>query len=491
MTPPGEDDPDPRDLLAHDIRAAVTDVIGGLRLIELEELPETVRDQVGRVHASSEWLARLTEELLGSAPDRTTPSNLNLTRFLQDELRRWHGAAQPNGAEVVLDRHPSTPEIVRLDGLHLRRIIANLMGNALRHVGDGRVVLGAQLYQNDTLSFCISDNGPGFAPELLSTLFDPATADGPHRGTGMGLHIAAAHAKALGGTIRAENLAPGARVTLTIPPDRWRGTPEKAGTDLPDLSGFRILVADDSPTVQTLVQAMLTRMGAECEIARDGIETLNWLARERFDLALIDIEMPVLSGLEVMRSERLRQARGIAPPMSMIALTAHVLRDNDKAIQDAGADAILTKPLASVERFGQAIAQYLEAAPDASSWAPEAAPPLSAATLSELMRAAGPESEIELLERLRSDLRAVSERLAAALVHPDPEAVRAETHILLSLASAVGALPTQEAARRLNALARSGDGEAIRISGKVCLGRLTQLRAELGLAAGGRARPSR
>ncbi|UWQ16310.1 ATP-binding protein [Jannaschia sp. M317] len=469
--------------MAHDIRAAVSDVIGGLRLIEPEDLPEATREQLGRVHVASELLARLVEEMLLGAPGDAEDAEvgiLNLHRFLDDELRRWHGAARPTGTRVSFDRDPDLPEVVRLNGLHLRRVIANLMGNALRHAPGGSVTLGAELYRDRTLSICVSDDGPGFPIDLLPRLFDPETRGGSAPGTGMGLHIASAHAEGLGGKLAARNLATGgAQVTLTIPAHIWEREVEPAPGDLPDLTGRRVLVADDSATNQTLLRGILARLGAECETAGDGIEALNWLSRERFDMALVDLEMPRLGGLDVIRSERERQARGIAPPMLMVAMTAYVLRDNREAILEAGADGILAKPLAGIETVAKILHQFLEDAPDPDDWAPERAPALSAITLAELMAAAGPDQGDVLLTRLKQDLALVDMDLSAALDGKDLAGIRAQTHVLLSLAGAVGALPTQEAARRVGHLARDGDMEAIAIAVKVCLGRLSELRDEL------------
>lgn len=478
---------DARQLLAHDIRAAVSDVIGGLRLLDRDRLPQEATRQIDRVHAASELLARLVEDLLDDAPrdSMAAVGNLNLRRFLDDELRRWHGAAQGTGTRVTLDRAADLPEIVRLDLLHLRRIVANLMGNALRHGGDGRLVLGAELSADRTLSLRVTDDGPGFPEALLPNVFEPGAGLGGDR-AGMGLHIAAAHAVAMGGTLRAENRETGgARVTLTFPHSIWRRPATSSTGEMPDLSGRRVLVADDSATNRTLLRGMLVQLGAECELARDGIEALNWMARERFDLALVDIEMPVLNGLEVLRAERLRQARGMALPMAMVAMTAYVLRDNSEAIMEAGADAILGKPLPPIGTFARLIDGLLDAAPALKDWPPEDAPALSAITLSDLLAAAGPAYQGQLLMRLREDLEMVERHLAEALADGDVVAAGAQSHVLLSLASNVGALPTLETARRLSRAASEGDLAAVRTEGALCLEKLAELRRELAVTSAG------
>lgn len=485
-TGPGAGRLEPKQLLAHDIRSAVSDVIGGVRLMDSQDMPPDARSQLDRVRSAAELLARLMEELLNGTPrDTVGPvGNLNLRRFVDDELRRWHGAAQGTGVTVKADRAGNLPEIVQLPLLPLRRIVANLMSNALRHSGGNRVVLGTEVHPDGTLTICVMDNGTGLPDEVKDVRadFDTPKKDGARHG--MGLHIADAHARAMGATLTlGRGSLGGAHVVLHIPRSVWsRLEPPEAGSGVPDLRGYRLLVADDSATNRLLLQAMLTRMGAECELARDGIEALNWLSREKFDLALIDIEMPVLGGLDVMHSERLRQARGIAPPTSMVAMTAYVLRDNREVIIEAGADGILAKPVGSIEAFGKAVWHFLQDAPDASNWSPENAPALSAAMLSDLMDAAGPEQEGDLLDRLREDLAMVEVRMTQALDHDDLQALAEQTHILLSLTTAVGALPTLQSARTLNRMARAGDGAGALALGPDCLAFLGQLRADLATA---------
>ncbi|WP_179380317.1 response regulator [Jannaschia marina] len=483
-----DDDPDPppaaAQLLAHDIRSAVSDVIGGVRLMDRDALEPDLRRQLDRVQTAAELLARLVEELLHGTPrDTVGPiGNLNLHRFCADELRRWHGAAEGTGIVVNLDRTADVPKIVQLPLLPLRRVVANMMSNALRHSGGTRVTLGSALQPDGTLRISVQDDGRGLPGRILRD-GPPGPAEdetSPAPRNGMGLQIVAAHARGMGARCEfGTSPMGGAEVVLAIPRAVWSRLEEpEADAALPDLSGHRILVADDSATNRLLVQGMLTQMGAECELAADGIEALNWLARERFDLALVDIEMPALGGLDVLRSERLRQARGVAPPTSMVAMTAYVLRDNRDAIVEAGADGILAKPLGRIEAFGAAIRHFLADAPDASSWVPEAAPPLSAATLVELMQAAGSEYEADLLARLSEDLADVEAAMTAALAVDDRDTLRAQTHVLLSLSSAVGALPTQQAARHLNQLAAEGAADLTEAA-ELCLARLAEMRVEL------------
>ncbi|PWJ21185.1 response regulator [Jannaschia seohaensis] len=474
-----EDSSGRRDFLAHDIRAAVADVIGGLRLVDTASLPAPAREQCTRVRVAAELIARLVEELLGDAPRPLEAFGaLELDRFLLDELRRWQAVGRPIETEVKLIRGPGLPNLVRLDGLRLRRIVANLMGNAMRYADGGSVELRAEAAEDGSLSISVCDDGPGFPPEVLSRGAPgaPTGASEPD-GAGMGLRIARFHVAELSGEMTLRNLPDGgAQVVVTIPAHVWKA-PEQGGGAV-DLTGRRVLVADDSGTTRTLTAAMLARLGMECEGARDGIDALNLFSRERFDLALIDLEMPRLGGLDVIRSVRRRQDRGIAPPMRIIAMTAHPGSQVEDEIRDAGADGILAKPLPELDVFGRVLAGFLSGAPDLSDWTPAMAPPFNRELLTELMGLAGEEGTT-LFARLIDDLDAADTALGQALTAGDLDGMHAQSHVLLSLGGTIGAIPLQEASARLLDLSRARDVTASGIAAKVCLGRLGELRAAL------------
>ena len=255
----------------------------------------------------------------------------------------------------------------------------------------------------------------------------------------------------------------------------------RAGRDdgLPDLSGLRVLVAEDDATQRALVAGLLGQMGATCAQASNGVEALNWLARERFDVALLDREMPILGGADVIAAERKRQARGLAPRMPMVVVSG------EAGLAVEGADGVIAKPLPDARTFGRAIEAFARSGGDPTAWRPDDAAPFDVATLRDLLAAAGPDDADEVLDRLRSDLAGVEAALAAARDAPDRPSIALQSHTLVSLAGAVGAMPTLAQARALGALARGGEADdaVVRAGTDACLARVRALRAEL-LAVG-------
>jgi two-component system, OmpR family, aerobic respiration control sensor histidine kinase ArcB len=450
-------------LFNHDIRAAVSDVIGGLRLIDRDRLNADMQEQFERVQIAGETLAELVDAAIlsvdGDAHDDVFDHSFDFRSFLAGLEMRWSGRAREQGLAFRLDVDRRVPERVCVARLKLDRILGNLIANALKFTDQGQVMLSVDR-SGDGLRFCVTDQGQGFSDTALERLFTPdgRPQDATRPGTGLGLHISKDLADSLGADLSVAS-APGqgASVTLILPRDRWESA--EPLRELPDLTGLSVLVAEDNVTNQILVRQLLERMGAEMELARDGAEAFQALSTRRFDLALLDIEMPRMTGIEVMR--KLREQGDIDTPL--VALTAYILRDNREAIYAAGADGVIAKPIRSVAGFGDAIRRHVDRSTmttDAASIADEDGSQMIGEMdrnrFEALLQAAGPEGRVEFLTHLLQDLQSVSRILARAVTGLDAAEVRAQTHILISLAGAVGADRLQDLAESLNATAHRG-----------------------------------
>ncbi|MEM9392940.1 MAG: response regulator [Pseudomonadota bacterium] len=473
-------------LLSHDIRGAMSDVIGGLRLIDTEALSPEILEQVLRVQASGETLARLLEQTIAhlaeEAEDLSQPSDyLNLVRFLHDIESRWAGRASASGLRFFIKTSDSMPALVRLERVTLERIIGNLLSNAFKYTDEGKVELEVILNDDRDLVFCVRDNGPGFSQDALDHLFElrgrPRSSEKP--GSGLGLHIVKDLSDQIGADLDVGNCAPsGALIQLLVPEYVWQPPAcKKPDAALPDLRGRRILVAEDNPTNQMLTVQMLEALHAESHVAEDGLAALEALEQYEFDMALVDIEMPRLNGLAFMREVRARPDHLARIPL--VALTAYVLRSNREAIYAAGADAIVAKPIMNLERFAETLAQYLEIEKSAQDSAAMAALEVSAHPvtnrdrLDRLLEIAGPSGASELLKRLSSDLRRVQQNMSRGVAEMDQSLLRAETHVLISLAGAVGAEGLHALANRLNGAAHRLDESEI-----VALGSEAEMRTK-------------
>lgn len=469
-------------LLGHDLRAAMSDIIGGLRLIDHTSLDAATRLQLERVRTAGEALARLLDNELASMQGETSFSdtqvgNVHLSRMLSDLHLRWAGRAQEKGLSFRLTVAEDVPSVLTLDRIALERVLSNILSNAIKYTDRGDVRFSIDLTDDRTLRFVVSDDGPGFSQAILECLFNASGRPEGHGkpGHGLGMHISRDMAARLGARIQAGNLAQGgASVTVLLPADAW--APRSSGVltnlELPDLSKVRVLLAEDSPTNQAVVGNMLAALGAEYEIAADGVEAMHWLDRERFDIALLDIEMPRMSGLEVLRA--VRACGGALGKMPILAITAYVLRTNREAIYAAGATGILAKPVLCIETFGQTILRSLNRHSDVQV-AELGATLIDHRQFENLLGIAGPDSARELLFRLETDLRKVERGLIVGLAETILPEIRAQTHVLIALAGAVGAGRLQHLAEQLNSAAHDGGSPPARTVGAAALQQLDLL----------------
>ena len=243
------------------------------------------------------------------------------------------------------------------------------------------------------------------------------------------------------------------------------------------LKGRRVLLAEDNITNQMVATQMLDALGMRVDVANDGAEALEMIERHKYDIYLIDIEMPRVSGLDVIRS-----IRGAPPPLCeapVIAVTAYALREHREKIAEAGADGLIPKPLIGIEQFGRDILGFSERArrrgnppaadssdPHEAAAAAEAADapepsspsPVSLSVFNALADAIGQEAMTDLLNKIDGDLDKAVGEIQRSVAEEDTKGVSAATHVLVSVAGAIGAQNLQRLAQKLNAVA-NGRGE--------------------------------
>ncbi|MCZ6794810.1 MAG: response regulator, partial [Planctomycetota bacterium] len=265
----------------------------------------------------------------------------------------------------------------RRDPTRLRQVLMNRVGNSIKFTETGSVVASMALAEGDggskRFEFRVKDTGIGIPKEKLETIFDPFTqADSSNTrkygGTGLGLSISYRIAELLGGDLSVKSEEGlGSVFTLSIPCEVEEGTPMvKTAPDVAvkrkesarrhetvELRG-RILLAEDTPENQDLIRQQLEQAGATVEVANNGAEALEKYSEKKFDLIVMDIEMPVMDGYQALRA---LQSQGLEVPV--LALTAHAMKgDREKCIK-AGFTTYLPKPVTR-EQLIETVAALLE-----------------------------------------------------------------------------------------------------------------------------------
>ncbi|RMF36384.1 MAG: response regulator, partial [Alphaproteobacteria bacterium] len=446
------------DMLLHDLRGLVTGIAGSVALIDSDRLDDETRAHVERIGLSARQLSDLlaaASGLLGTGEElsRKAAETVDVAGFLREIELVWAPRAAAKDIAIGVDIDAFAPATIMAEKLALTRIFNNVIGNAIKFTDSGKITLRA-LPNGDGAAFEIDDTGPGIQPDLMDRLFDPYIRGGQSAepGSGLGLFIARSLVEEMGGTISARNGSDGGcRIRLEVPgasggkrAEALDSPEDAAGADtpgeMPDLAGMRVLLAEDNVTNQIVAQKMLETMNARVMIASDGAEALELLDSDPFDLLLVDIEMPRVSGLDVIRYVRsLEDARARLP---VVALTAYAMDEHRNKIAAAGADGLIAKPLLGIEDFGNQLLGFIAGAASRMQPAVDSdtdAGPVDRAIYDSLAQTIGSEAMAELLEKVESDLREIASALRVATRSGDTATIRAKTHVLISVAGAIGA----------------------------------------------------
>jgi CheY-like chemotaxis protein len=271
--------------------------------------------------------------------------------------------ASGKGIQLSIESEPDVPSMVRTDSLRLRQILLNIIGNAIKFTHQGGVSVHLKLIQQDItkLAFIVKDTGIGIAADQTHELFQAfsqadVSTKRKYGGTGLGLILSKRLANLLGGDIvlTESRLGEGSTFTITIDPGLGSSV-QKTSVELLDstilklaendqmslrLVGVSVLLVEDSQDIMQLVGRILLEAGAKVDYANNGKEALARAHNSKFDVILMDLQMPVMDGYEA--TAQLRKEGYKAP---IIAVSAHALKEEHESCLAAGFASHISKPI--------------------------------------------------------------------------------------------------------------------------------------------------
>ena len=489
--------------MSHEMRTPMNSILGLAYLAQRSAPNPKVSEYLDRISESGQHLLGLISDVLDFSKIEAGKLELENTSFsvvaVVDEVRRQlSDMATSKGLLLRCEVDPLLERPLHGDVLRVRQILLNFTSNAIKFSRQGEVVLGVRVLQSggsiSEVRFEVSDQGIGMTPEQSSQLFMPfqqadASTTRRYGGTGLGLAICRKLADLMGGQVGVKSdVGVGSSFWFSMPllwGEELSAVPELTEYWQGSLAGGTVLVVDDNHLNQRVASELLEAVGARVVIAGDGLAALKVLSEREVDCVLMDVQMPVMDGIQATRRIR-EDARFRHLPV--IAMTANARGEDEQQCRDAGMNDFIAKPVVPQQLYSK-LSQWL----GRGKPQPAAAPPVVAAPPAPLAVDDAEVVDLTVLATLtRNNAKKMQEiasvfvtfmdrtlgELDAALAAGDRSALSALGHKSKSSAGAVGARGLSKLCQRLESSMKQPDADLTEARALV-----DQMRSLMGLIA--------
>jgi signal transduction histidine kinase/AmiR/NasT family two-component response regulator len=349
-------------VISHELRTPMNGVLGAAQLLGATRLEPTQREYLSIIRNSGDNLLSLLNDILDMTKIEAGKMTFEVVDVSIEDLHKrvtgpFQAQAEAKGLTFTAQFEGDIPAVVRGDPLRVCQVIHNLLSNAVKFTDKGEVsylVRGERLENGRVrFDFAVKDSGSGIAPDDLARLFQPFTqvdASSTRRfgGTGLGLTISRRMANIMDGDISVvSTLGEGSTFTFSVEADVVEWTRQQAAepihAQVEDGRALSVLVVEDHPVNRMILEAWMGSAGHASATAENGQIAIEAAGEQRFDLIIMDVNMPVMDGLTATRA--IRAGEGLNNDTPIVVLSASARREDHAAGLDAGADAYLNKPI--------------------------------------------------------------------------------------------------------------------------------------------------
>lgn len=351
-------------MMSHELRTPMNGVLGMAHALETTALDARQQDYVRTVIRSGDVLMTILNDILDLSKIEAGRLELESAAFDLRELAAracdlWRPSASDKELGLKLEIEPEAAHWVVGDPVRVRQILLNLVSNAVKFTDQGEIVVSLRKAPRGGVALTVADTGIGIPSDVQKRLFKSFTqADAStsrrHGGTGLGLSICRKLAELMGGEVTlVSHLGRGSTFSVSLPLAAAPAPAALAGDGalaVEPARALKVLVVDDHPTNRAVAAALLGSVGADVATAEDGLEALDHLQCERFDLVLMDIHMPNLDGVATLR--RIRGGETLVADALVVALTADAMTGERERLLALGFDDYLSKPIQPAALLG-------------------------------------------------------------------------------------------------------------------------------------------
>ena len=358
--------------MSHEIRTPLNAIIGFTEQLGKSKLNQQQSDFIHFISESSEYLLSLVNEILilfklGMGKVHIDHIPFSLEHVLNVLYNSFIIKANEKNINLSVKVDSEIPDTLIGDPFRLRQVLINLLSNALKYTDEGSIEISCLIEEKEArkflLRFDVKDTGIGMDPEVMSTIFDEFTQLNTHmekkgKGAGLGLTICKQLVELMGGYIQVKSEPnKGSLFSVFISyskATKKQKVEKESHYSLNEnlLKGKKILFADDDEYNLLLAKTILQNWNVDYQLATDGEEAIQKLNQNKFDIVLLDIHMPKISGLEVARLVR-TDAKNPNQEVKMLAVTANVLKSDIKIYMDGGFDDHVLKPFMEEELYNK------------------------------------------------------------------------------------------------------------------------------------------
>ena len=357
--------------MSHEMRTPLNGIMGMLQLMNTTSLDQEQQDYSRNALESCKRMTRLVGDILDLSRVEAGrldihPEPFDFKDIMRSAEQLFRPAAEQQGVALRFRIDQAIPGTLVGDAARLHQVLNNLVGNAVKFTPSGSVDVTADLLSplepgRSRILLSIRDTGIGIPCDALDSLFKPFTQfrapdrsedyyTRTYQGAGLGLYITKRLVELMEGSMAvASDDGKGTTfyVNLTLPHAKPREAESSSEQPLSDPSrtAWRVLLAEDDAVNRYAVSRQLEKHGHTVTVANNGREALDALRTGRFDVVLMDIQMPVMNGLEATRAIRTDPTLSAVADVPVVALTAHVMQEDQKLFLEAGMNAHLTKPV--------------------------------------------------------------------------------------------------------------------------------------------------